>query len=796
MPAHAAVPAWLATARIGLLVLVIGLVGGPPARAQEPAVPATARSAPVAQALGTWIEAERRDKQVPAVMIALVDGDRVVWAAGFGMADPERGRPATAQTVVRVGSVSKLFTDLAALQQVERGRLDLDAPITASLPELALTNPFNAGPITLRHLMAHRAGVVREPPVGNYFDPTEPGLVATIASLNRTRLIYPPGERTKYSNAGISVVGLALERATGLTYDQAIARAILEPLGMTRSSFKPGPELLAERAVGQMWTLDGRRFAAPGFDWGIAPAASLDSTVADLGTFLAFLFAEGRGPDGPILQPETLRSMFEPQFGSGFGLGFMVGSLDGSKRVSHGGAVYGFATELAALPTERLGVAVVCTQDCANALSRRIADQALRMMRAVQRAEPLPQPASSTPISAAERAALVGRYGEGVQTVTLRERDGELIVSPAPGAAEGRLRRLGERLVIDDVLSFGVEVAREGDSLRIGNRLLKKVTDRNEAPAAPPEPWRGLIGEYGWDHDVLYILEHEGKLHALIEWFFLYPLEELEPDRYRFPAYGLYDGETLQFERDASGRAARVTAAEVCFERRTIAPGVESGQPFRVTPVRPVAELRAESLQAKPPAPPAGLREPELVELTTLAPTIKLDIRYATDTNFLGTPFYDQGRAFLQRPAAKALVRAHRELATQGYGLLIHDAYRPWYVTRMFWEATRGPDRQFVANPAQGSKHNRGCAVDLTLYDLGTGEPVEMVGTYDEFSPRSAPNYPGGTSRQRWHRELLRAAMERQGFTVNVVEWWHFDFADWAKYPVLNLPFEAIGAQP
>ena len=129
-----------------------------------------------------------------------------------------------------------------------------------------------------------------------------------------------------------------------------------------------------------------------------------------------------------------------------------------------------------------------------------------------------------------------------------------------------------------------------------------------------------------------------------------------------------------------------------------------------------------------------------------------------------------------------------------GYGLLIHDAYRPWYVTKMFWDATPPEHRWLVADPAAGSRHNRGAAVDLTLYDLATGRAVEMPGTYDELSDRSYPDYPGGTSLQRWHRELLRRAMEAEGFAVNPTEWWHFDHETWRQYPILNVPFEAIGS--
>ena len=118
-----------------------------------------------------------------------------------------------------------------------------------------------------------------------------------------------------------------------------------------------------------------------------------------------------------------------------------------------------------------------------------------------------------------------------------------------------------------------------------------------------------------------------------------------------------------------------------------------------------------------------------------------------------------------------------------------------WYVTKMFWEATPDAQRIFVADPSQGSRHNRGCAVDLTLYDLKTKKPIVMVGGYDEFSDRSFPHYLGGTSLQRWHREVLRQAMEQQGFKVYEFEWWHFDYRDWKKYPIQNVTFEKLATR-
>jgi len=196
--------------------------------------------------------------------------------------------------------------------------------------------------------------------------------------------------------------------------------------------------------------------------------------------------------------------------------------------------------------------------------------------------------------------------------------------------------------------------------------------------------------------------------------------------------------------------------------------------------------------QDGPPKDPKATRAADLVELVKLDPTIKLDIRYAGTNNFLGKPVYKEARAFLQRPAAGALLAAHKELAKDGYGLLIHDGYRPWAITKLFWDMTSGFQREFVADPKTGSKHNRGCAVDLTMYDRATGQVVQMPGGYDEMSPRSYPDYPGGPPEARGKRDLLRKVMESHGFTVEPNEWWHFNYQDWTLYPILDIPFSSI----
>ena len=779
----------------------------------------------VADALTGMIEREREQKGLAAVSIALVDAEGVVWADGFG--EQGAGIPATAETVYRVGSVSKLFTDIAVMQLAERGEIDVDAPVRDYVPDFAPDNRSGMA-ITLRQLMSHRSGLIREPPAGHYFDDTGTDLAATIASLNGTPLIYEPETRTKYSNAGIAVVGYTLEATQGEPFADYVKHAVLDPLGMTSSAFAPDPAVVDDLADAYMWGFDRPDFDAPGFELGMAPAGSMYSTVLDLARFMGVMFRRGAlegddangdadDADARLLAPETLEAMWTPQFAepgatSGYGLGFAVQERFGERWLGHGGAIYGFSTQLAFLPDAELGVVVVSAVDGTNTFTSRVADAALALMLAARDGEPLPDAPlrGSDPIQPALALALEGVYGTGERALDLDHRGGRLFMTPARGGATVEIRSRGDTLIVDDRVSFGARYLPDGgNGTATGDRpsiapptallpLGASGTPGDPLPRQPPTPlpppppphWHGLIGEYGWDHNVLYILERGGRLHALIEWFFLYPLTEISRDVYAFPDWGLYHGERLEFTRGAD-RATSVVAASVSFPRRDV--GTEAGGTFRIDPVRPVAELRAEALAATPPDEPGPFRDSELVEVTTLEPGILLDVRYATTNNFMSSVFYDEPRVFLQRPAAEGVARAHRALAEHGYGLLLHDGYRPWYVTKMFFDATPESQKIFVADPANGSRHNRGAAIDLNLYDLATGESADMVGTYDEFSPRSFPDYPGGTSRQRWLRELLRRAMEAEAFTVYEAEWWHFDHDDWREYAIQNATFGALG---
>lgn len=302
--------------------------------------------------------------------------------------------------------------------------------------------------------------------------------------------------------------------------------------------------------------------------------------------------------------------------------------------------------------------------------------------------------------------------------------------------------------------------------------LLVAVAGIAQQPKPLPAParFRPLLGEYVHDNQTVIVLESEGKLYALAKGTTSAEKHEVTP--------ALFSGNQL-------------TLDNVIYKRQPLGPE-EGATQLKVTPLRPVPELIKEALAAQPPQETGDFLPTDLVELTKLDPTIKLDIRYATTNNLFGTVFYSQARAFLQRAPAEALVRVNRKLKPLGFGLLVHDGYRPWYVTKVFWDATPDDKKLFVADPSKGSRHNRGAAVDLSLYDLKTGKPIEMVSTYDETTDRAHPEYPGGTSLQRWHRNLLRSAMEAEGFTVYEAEWWHFDYKDWQRYHIGNERFEAL----
>ncbi|QXU41283.1 M15 family metallopeptidase [Pedobacter sp. D749] len=180
----------------------------------------------------------------------------------------------------------------------------------------------------------------------------------------------------------------------------------------------------------------------------------------------------------------------------------------------------------------------------------------------------------------------------------------------------------------------------------------------------------------------------------------------------------------------------------------------------------------------------------ELVEIKKAIPTIKLDIRYATRNNFMQQVMYKQARAFARKPVVESLKKIQKELNKKGYGLKIFDGYRPYAITVEFYK--KASDKNFVANPAKGSKHNRGCAVDLTLINLKTGKELVMPTPYDSFSAAAAAKYENVSPEARKNRDFLIAIMAKYQMNVLENEWWHYDFSGWRNYDLMDIPFEKL----
>ena len=180
----------------------------------------------------------------------------------------------------------------------------------------------------------------------------------------------------------------------------------------------------------------------------------------------------------------------------------------------------------------------------------------------------------------------------------------------------------------------------------------------------------------------------------------------------------------------------------------------------------------------------------ELINLETLVPGLVLDIRYATTNNFTGEKIYNLARAYARKPVAEQLKAIQAELNKKGLGIKIFDGYRPYKATVRFYEVYH--DTTYVASPYRGSRHNRGCALDLTVINLKTGEELKMPTGYDSFQKEAWPRTPVADPVIRANRTMLIDVMERHGFKVNGSEWWHFDFIGWRNYEVLDIDFEEL----
>ncbi len=350
----------------------------------------------------SWlVDREMAENEITGLSIALVDDQKVVWQQGFGYADLENKALATPETVYRAGSIAKIFTVAAAMQLAEQGKLDIDQPLTAALPEFSIKTRYpNAAPVTPRNIMCHHSGLPSNFLQGLFV--REPDRFESVVHKIRDEYqAFPPNYVFSYSNLGMALLGAAIQKVSGEPFEAYMDRRFFQPLGMTQSSFEPRPIAKAYDRNKEIEVFSMRDM----------PAANLLSNVVDLGQFLKMQFADGKSRQQQILAPESVGEMVRIQnkdfpltFGQFVGLGWMMSGIDvpgGGPVASHGGSLPDSHSMMAILPAHKLGVVVLTNSSTSHVAVSKIATEALRLMLEAKtgiRQDP------TAPVRAAERA--------------------------------------------------------------------------------------------------------------------------------------------------------------------------------------------------------------------------------------------------------------------------------------------------------------------------------------------------------------------------------------------------------
>jgi len=333
-----------------------------PAPPPDPVALAVRQSPEVQAALDSLsakIEAERQRRGVAGMSVAVVYDQSLIWSKGFGVANVETGEPAGPRTLYRVGSITKLFTDTMMMQLRDAGKIQLDDPLVKYLPELQISSRYGANQPTLRELASHTSGLPREAPLNYWREREFPTEDELIASLRNSVLVGPPGGVYQYSNLGVALEGIAVERAAGEPYIKYVTERILNPLGMTDSGFVLTDAVRQRLALGStLASTQAGQERLPDFG-ALAPAAELYTSVDDIAKFMSLQFRDGDSQD--VLGGPSLREMHSPESRGGpsdFAIGWEFGSLAGHGTIGHPGIVYGFTTQITLIPDSKLGVAV------------------------------------------------------------------------------------------------------------------------------------------------------------------------------------------------------------------------------------------------------------------------------------------------------------------------------------------------------------------------------------------------------------------------------------------------------
>jgi len=672
---------------------------------------------------------------VPGLVYGIVADGRLIHTGAFGHANIARNISATAQSVYRIASMTKSFTAMAILSLRDAGKLDLDDPVSKYIPEMTQIRPLtdDSPPITIRQLLSHSAGFPEDNPWGDrQLQRTDQELIDFIK--NGVSLSNTPGLAYEYSNLGFALLGHIVSKVSGEPFEKYITRTILQPLGMIHTYWEYTDVTPTDLAHGYRWLNNDWKEEEMLHSGAYGAMGGMLTSIEDFSRYMLFHLSAWPPRDGsdkgiPIRR-SSVREMQLPGKFSGFNTQARNSSGVLCPRIS----AYNFG----------LG----WNKDCTG-------------KEWIGHSGGLPGFGSNW--------AIIPEYGIGIVSFCNATYEGT-------GALNYR--------ILDTLISLAGLKPRQLPA----SDILKK---RQQQLMALLPDWKdaansGIFSVNFFDDYLIDSLRKEAR-EIFAAAGRIIRVEEIKPENQLRGAFRIIGEKkdievrfTLSPENPALIQAYFIRLAA---DRPATISQALPGSPYTKYGLKPASLTDYRNQVASDP-------NQEIVSLDKFIPGIRLDIRYATSNNIMHRPVYHTAAAFLRLPAAKALKDIQQQLKPVGYGLKIYDGYRPYRVTVDFYEAYH--DSNFVASPYTGSRHNRGCAVDLTLIDLRTGKELEMPTPYDAFTKEASATWSDVTGLARKNRKLLQDVMLQHGFVIYPSEWWHFDFAGWKAYPVMDIPFEEL----